>query len=145
MAAFLCVKEVGVSPAVLSLGLLCEMVDHRYFWKTGKQPSLTTDEWKSEDHVPVAAVTRHQSTPANAEGDSLPDWNHSQDAQPNFCPRPNQREGTLRKTQNQKFLLMRKDQMPSQRVNTICSLTSEKIPIVFARWPTPSVPDAKTS
>ena len=27
-----------------------------------------------KNHVPVAAVTRRQSTPANARGDALPDW-----------------------------------------------------------------------
>ena len=27
-----------------------------------------------KDHAPVVAVARHQSTPANAGGDSLPDW-----------------------------------------------------------------------
>ena len=49
-----------------------------YFWNTGKQALPTKDgitrECRSEHHVPVVAVTRHESTPANAGGDSLPNW-----------------------------------------------------------------------
>ena len=56
----------------------CETMRYSHFWNTGKQSSLAkdgiTNECRSENHVPLIAPTRHQSTPADAGGDSLPDW-----------------------------------------------------------------------
>ena len=82
-------------------------------------------------HVPVVAVTRHQSIPENAGGDSLPDW--SQPFTEGSVEEPlaiNQREETPHKTQNQ----FHKGPMLSQRVNMMCSLTLPKIPNAkFAR------------
>ena len=70
LAIVLCVHLVEDSPAVLSLGVLCETMGHSCPWKTGEQPSLTqhgiTYQGRSENHVSGVAVTRHQSTPTVA-------------------------------------------------------------------------------
>ena len=75
---FLCAKLADVSLTMLSLGMLCGTMGYSYFWKTGKQRSLTKDgitrECRSENHVRVVAVTGHHSNPANAGEDPLPDW-----------------------------------------------------------------------
>ena len=72
----MCVKLLDDYLAVLSLGMLCETM--HFFWTTGKHKSWTKDgityECRSENHVPVVALTRHQSTPAIAADHSLPDW-----------------------------------------------------------------------
>ena len=61
---FVFVKFVDDSPAVLSLGRLCETMGHSYSWKAGEQPSLINDgvtfNCRSENNVPVVAVTRQE-------------------------------------------------------------------------------------
>ena len=58
---FLCVRLFEDSPAVLSLGMSCEVMGFSYFWNAGEQPSLTKDgvstKCRSDNHVPVVAVT----------------------------------------------------------------------------------------
>ena len=76
---FLYVKLVEDSPAVLSLGMLCEEVGYSVR-NAGGHPSFAKDgfsiERRSDKHVPVVARTKQRGTSAYSDsaGDSLPGW-----------------------------------------------------------------------
>ena len=64
------------SPAVFSLGVVCEELSNSYEWKRQESPSLNEDGkviwYKSENHVPIGAVpTKGPRTPDNPSCDRL--------------------------------------------------------------------------
>ena len=69
LAILLCVKLVEDSPAVLSLGMLCETMGYLFPWTTGMRPSLTqngiTCERRSEKPCPSG---RSYQTSVNSSG-----------------------------------------------------------------------------
>ena len=64
---FLCVRLFEDAPAVLSLGMLCEVMGCSYCWNAGEQPSLTKDgvstKCRSDNHVPVVVMTKQRRRP----------------------------------------------------------------------------------
>ena len=82
LETFVRVKFVDDCPAVLSLGLLYESMGYFYSWTAGEQPFMIKDgiNWRSENHVPIVAVTRQKATPVKA-GRRLLANNYSREAQ----------------------------------------------------------------
>ena len=88
----------GRFSSIAVIGKLCETMDFSYFWKTGKQPSPAKDgithEWSLQPDIRQFQQKQEET---------------SCQAQLKNHLRLNQREGTLRKRQNQKFFFLYKE------------------------------------